>query len=174
MEGKKFNTILEEYCAKRNFSPEESTNFQIYVVGVFQEVKKLMDSREYDFIAVRKLGTFFLKVWTVHSRMKELEKRLTGYLGPRMSTNQYRDEKKRYDELTKIYERMTTDFFNRKLYFAEKKRERKEKRLNQQLMMDIAMEDIERDYKEDKLKRAEKQEKDETDRDTKTGLGEQE
>lgn len=147
MDGKKFIDVIRAFCEKKGFTPEDSTNFELYIIETFQIVKGLMESREYDFIAVRKLGTFFLKVWTVHSRMKELEKRLLGYAAPRMSTNQYRDEKRKYDELVIIYKRMTEDFFERKLYFAERKQERKEKgeerRLNQQYMADIAMDDIE-------------------------------
>jgi hypothetical protein len=147
MEGKRFSTLIEEFCKKKEFNQTEAANFQLYVIEVFTEIRGHINSREYDFVSVRKLGTFFLKVWTVHNRMKELEKRLLGYSAPRMSTNHYRDEKKRYDELKELYERMTKDFFERKLYFAERKRERKEqgeeRRLNQQYMADLAMDEIE-------------------------------
>lgn len=173
MVAAKFSDIVRSFCEKKGFNKEQSANFELFVTEVFQAIKGLMETKEYDFIAVKKLGTFFLKVWTVHSRMKELEKRLVGYMGPRMSTNHYRDEKRKYDELCKIYERMTTDFFDRKLYFAERKQERKEqgeeRRLNQQYMADIAMEDIENEQPEEQIDI----EQDETDRDTETGLGEQ-
>jgi len=169
MDGRKFIDIVRAFCKKKEFTPEESTNFEVYVTEVFQIIKGLIETREYDFIAVRKLGTFFLKVWTVHSRMKELEKRLLGYAAPRMSTNQYRDEKRKYEELQIIYKRMTEDFFDRKLYFAERKQERKERgeerRLNQQYMADMAMDDIENDQQI---------EQDETTGDTETSLGKQE
>lgn len=167
MDGRKFNDVIRSFCKMKGLSPEESSNFELYVIEVFQIIKGLMESREYDFVAVRKLGTFFLKVWTVHSRMKELEKRLLGYAAPRMSTNQYRDEKRRYEELSIVYKRMTEDFFERKLYFAEKKQERKEKgeerRLNQQYMTDMAMDDIENEHTNT--------EQDETTGDTETSMG---
>ncbi len=170
MDGRKFVDVIRAFCIKKEFSPDESTNFEVYIIEVFQIIKGLMESREYDFIAVKNLGTFFLKVWTVHSRMKELEKRLLGYAAPRMSTNHYRDEKRRYEELAVIYKRMTEDFFDRKLYFAERKQERKEKgeerRLNQQYMADMAMDDIENAREEEQI------DIDETTGDTETSLGE--
>ena len=165
MVAKKFSDIVKAFCDKKQFTKEEAVNFELFVTEVFQIVKDHMESKQYDFISVRNLGTFFLKVWTVHSRMKVHEKKLLGYTGPRMALNHYRDEKRKYEELQIIYKRMTEDFFERKLYFAERKQEKNEKRLNQQLMMEIAMDDIENDNQP---------EKDETDRNTETSLGEQE
>ncbi len=173
MEGKKFAVVIQEFCKKKEFTPEEASNFELYVTEVFRMVKGYMDSKEYDFISVKNFGTFFLKVWTVHSRMKVIEKNLVGYYGPRMNEGHYRAEKKKYDELAVVYERMTKDFFDRKLYFAERKLEMKEKgeerRLNQQYMMDIAMEDIEKDNEQQQIDI-----ENETTGDTETSLGEQE
>lgn len=176
MDGRKFTDIIRSFCEMKEFSVEDSTNFELYIIETFQIVKGLMESREYDFIAVRKLGTFFLKVWTVHSRMKELEKKLfTPYEESRKSNVQYRDEKKKYDELQIIYKRMTEDFFDRKIYFAERKRERKEKgedrRMNMQYMTDMAMDEIE---EEQPTENQQIHTENETTGYTETSLGEQE
>lgn len=172
MEGKKFAVIVQEFCKKKGFTAEESSNFELYVTEVFRMVKGHMDSKEYDFISVKNFGTFFLKVWTVHSRLKVIEKNLVGYNGPRMNDRYYRTEKGKYDELSVVYERMTKDFFDRKLYFAERRIEMKERgeerRMNQQYMMDIAMDDIENNERE----QLEQQHTNETTGYTETSLGE--
>lgn len=168
MDGKKFSVILSDFCNKKGFTEKEASDFEEFVYKMFQVVKDLMETRQYDFIAVKSLGTFFLKVWTVHNRIKALERELISYKATKMSLNHYNDKKIKYEMLQKVYKRMTDDFLSRKLYFAERKRERKEKgeevRMNMQYMTSVATDDIE-EYQQQNTY--------ETDGDIKTSMGEQ-
>lgn len=160
MISKKFDTIIDEFGEYRGFTKEETENFRIYINEVFTDIKNAMKTRKYDFISIVYLGTFFLKVWTVHKKMNTLKNKVMTGLNPNKNDVTYRSMLFNYRELEKVYKRMTDNFLTRRIRIAENREIRAEKKLTKQQMLDMIMDDIQNTTDN------------ETEGDTETSLGE--
>jgi len=101
MDPKKPKELIAEFCQLKGY--DESV-IQTIVDECYSEVRRCMESLDYDYLQLPGIGDAFLKAWSVKREQLKLQSLMDAHYLPTQDVP-------KWEKLTMVYNRMTNNFY---------------------------------------------------------------